>query len=393
MKKDVIIIGAGASGLMCAIEAGKRGRSVIVLEHTGSIGSKIRVSGGGRCNFTNQRMGREFYLSKNPHFCTSALSRFGPADFITMLEDHGIGYQEREDGQLFCDGNSREIVGMLLSECENRSITFQLDSTVSEIRTSGTGKRSEFTIETNKGAFVSESLVIATGGLSYPSLGASNFGYGVARQFGIRITSLNPALTPLRFSTEDAGVFGGLSGISIDCRVSHGKIDFRGGVLFTHKGLSGPAILQISSYWDRKTSLSIDLLPSVDIHAILLEKRNSKSLIPGLLENYLPRRFVKAWCRLFAPAHPVNQLSSEDLKQLSRTLHDWRILPQGLGGFDKAEVTSGGIDTDELSSKTMEVRKVPGLYFVGEVVDVTGHLGGYNLHWAWASGHAAGQCA
>ena len=388
MKTDVIIIGAGASGLMCAIEAGKRGRSVLVLDHSRKVAAKIRVSGGGQCNFSNRIMGPEKYISQNPHFVTSALSRFTPADFLSIVESHGIGYHEREEGRFFCNESSSKIVDMLRSECDRAAVRLQLNTMISGI------SRSEgFRVSTDKGIFDSESLVIATGGLSYPNLGASNFGYSVAKQFGLKITKLNPALTPLRFSPEDAEVFGALAGISIASTVSHGGVNFQGNLLFTHNGISGPAVLQISSYWDRKGSLTVDLLPELDILAVFLEKRRSKIFLSTILDHYLPKRFVKLWSDLYGASRPINRYSNHEIDSIARGLHEWQLRADGTEGFNKAEVTLGGVDTDELSSRTMESRKVPGLYFLGEVIDVTGHLGGYNLHWAWASGHAAGQFA
>ncbi len=386
MKTDVIIIGAGASGLMCAIEAGKRGRAVLVLDHSEKAANKVRVSGGGRCNFSNRIMGPENYISQNPHFVTSALSRFTPSDFLSIVESHGIGYHEREEGRLFCNEDSRAIIDMLGSECDRAAVRLQLNCKIS-----GISKTDGFRIATDKGIFDSESLVIATGGLSYPNLGAGNFGYSVAKQFGLKVTRLYPALTPLRFSPEDAEVFSGLAGISIDSTVTHGGAKFRGNLLFTHNGTSGPAILQISSYWDRKGALTVDLLPSLDIFAVFLEKRHSKALLSTILDRYLPKRFVKLWCDLYSESRPINRYSRNELDSIARSLHEWRLPAEGPEGFNKAEVTLGGVDTDELSSRTMESRKVPGLYFLGEVIDVTGHLGGYNLHWAWASGYAGGQ--
>lgn len=386
MKTDVIVIGAGASGLMCAMEAGKRGRAVLVLEHTERICSKIRISGGGRCNFANTNVSRENYISNNPHFSTSALSRFTPMDFMSMLGKHGIRFQERDAGQLFCNGSSQEIMDMLRAECDKVAVKFLLSCKIS-----GVEKKAGFSVSTNLGIFDCESLVIATGGLSLPNIGATNFGYAIAKQFGIKVTALRPALTPLKFSQTDAELFGSLAGASIDSIVRYKSAKFRGNVLFTHKGLSGPAILQVSSYWDRNGSITIDLLPDVDIHGVLVEKRHSKMLLATLLDQYLPGRFVQIWCDLYCKSKPLNQYSLKELDSIARSLHEWRIRPAGTEGFNKAEVTLGGVDTSELSSKTMESKKVSGLYFVGEVIDVTGQLGGYNLHWAWASGHAAGQ--
>jgi hypothetical protein len=331
-------------------------------------------------------VGPEYFISQNKHFVTSALSRFTPSDFLSLVESHGIRYHEREDGQLFCNESSREIIDVLRSECDRAAVRIQLNCKIS-----GVSKTDVFRVTTDKGIFDSESLVIATGGLSYPNLGASNFGYSVAKQLGLKVTKLHPALTPLRFSPEDARVFGGLAGISIDSTVTYGGAKFRGNLLFTHTGISGPAILQISSYWDRMGSLTVDLLPALDIFSVLLENRHSKKLLSTFLDQVLPNRFVKLWCDLYNAPRPLNQYSQHELDSIGRSLHQWQLRADDTEGFNKAEVTLGGVDTDELSSRTMESKKVPGLYFLGEVIDVTGHLGGYNLHWAWASGYAGGQ--
>lgn len=386
MNRDVIIIGTGASGLMCAMEAGKRGRSVLVLDHEDKIAGKVRISGGGRCNFTNVNADPEDYLSGNPHFPKSALARFTPHDFVAMLEKRGIRYEEKEQGRLFCTGSAEEIVEMLEAECRRAHVQFAMGCTVSEVR-----KGSGFTVETNRGAHECQSLVVATGGLSMPGLGATNFGYALAKQFGLKVTPLRPALTPLRFSDSDAEAFGALSGVSIHCVATFKGASFKDDLLFTHRGLSGPAVLQISSYWDGSAPISINLLPDVDIHALLVENQRSKMLLATLLGRRLPGRFVKTWCDLYVRSKPLNQYSPKELEAIARALHEWRVQPAAAEGFNKAEVTLGGVDTNELSSKTMEAKKVPGLYFLGEVVDVTGRLGGYNLHWAWASGYAAGQ--
>jgi predicted Rossmann fold flavoprotein len=386
MKTDVIIIGAGASGLMCAIEAGKRGRKVLILEHTGRVGNKILISGGGHCNFTNVSVGAENYISSNPHFVRSALSRYMPADFLLMLDLNGVRYHERDAGQLFCRGRSEELVRMLEAECARASAGIVLDCNVSKI-----GKGKLFSIFSNQGDFESESLVIASGGLSYPRLGATNFGYIVAKQFAMKVTPLKPALTPLRFSPRDLEAFGELSGISIDAVVKYCSTTFRGNVLFTHRGISGPAALQISSYWDGQGSISIDLFPDHDILGVLMSMRGSKMQLSTMLSRYLPGRFAKAWCDVYFPSKPLRECSAKDVVGLAYSLHNWQVHPANAEGFNKAEVTLGGIDTRELSSKTLESKRVSGLYFLGELIDVTGQLGGYNLHWAWASGHAAGQ--
>ncbi|MHC1725840.1 MAG: NAD(P)/FAD-dependent oxidoreductase [Syntrophobacteraceae bacterium] len=386
MKRDVIVIGAGASGLICAAEAGKRGRSVLVLDHADRICGKIRVSGGGRCNFTNRHVSRENYLSSNPNFCTSALSRFTPDDFISRIQEHGIRYHEEGAGRLFCDGSSMDIVDMLKTECDTVSVTFLLSTTILEIT-----KATEFRVSTGQGVFSSESLVIATGGLSFPSLRSSNFGYTTARRFGLKVTPLRPALAPIRFSREDCDRFSGLAGISTYSIVQCGGAAFCDDLLFTHRGLSGPAILQISSYWDRESSIAINLLPGIDLHGILMEKRNSRIHLLTFLDKYLPRRLLMKWSEFHPLSKPLNQYSPHELESICRSLHNWHVKPSATEGFERAEVTLGGVDTNGLSSKTMESKGVPGLYFLGEVADVTGQLGGYNLHWAWASGYAAGQ--
>ena len=372
---------------MCAIEAGKRGRAVLVLDHAEKLCGKVAISGGGRCNFTNRNVSRENYISDNPHFAVSALARFTPGDFITLLESRGVRFREEDAGRLFCEAGSLDIVKVLRTECERVSVRFLTNCTVSEV-----AKGNGFSVSTNQGNFQCESLVIATGGLSMPNMGATNFGYAIAKRFGIKVTALGPALTPLRLSREDGEIFGALAGTSFHCIVSFKGVSFRDNILFTHRGLSGPAILQISSYWDGKESISVDLVPDADILGILIENRRSRMLPATLLAQYLPGRFAKVWCDLFSQSRPLNQYSVKGLEALARSLHCWQILPAGKEGFNKAEVTLGGVDTGELSSRTMESKKVEGLYFVGEVIDVTGQLGGYNLHWAWASGYAAGQC-
>lgn len=386
MNKDVIIIGAGASGLICAKEAGKRGRSVLVLDHSQKIGSKIRISGGGRCNFTNLNVSSEHYISQNPHFCKSALSRFTPEDFISLLRKHRISFHEKEAGQLFCDATSSEIIIMLRAECEKAGAEFLLGCSVKSIRNNGL-----FSVATDKGTFQSRSLVIATGGLSYPTLGASDFGINIAEQFKMNVISPKPGLVPLTFSQRELEIFRELSGVSINTEVTSNRASFRGSLLFTHRGLSGPAILQISSYWNKGDLLSIDLLPGVDAYDLLLANRQSRKEIKTLLSQYLPSRFMQAWCKYYLQIKPVCQFTEKELRETAEKLKAWQVKPSGTEGYGAAEVTIGGIDTDEVSSKTMEAKKVPGLYFIGEVLDVTGQLGGYNLHWAWASGHAAGQ--
>jgi hypothetical protein len=385
MKYDVIVIGAGAAGLMCGITAGRRGRSVLILDHAVKTGSKIRVSGGGRCNFTNVHVSGENYLSHNPHFCRSALARFTSSDFISMLRKHNIRYQEKEHGRLFCTGNSMDIVNMLNKECAEAGAKVLLNKSVEKIR-----KDNIFTIHTGQDNLQSDSLVIATGGLSYPPLGASDLGYRTARQFEISVTELKPGLVPFTFNRTDVKVFSQLSGISIDAVVSCNRMKFREHVLFTHRGLSGPGILQISLYWNRGDAINVDLLPDQDVLDLLIAGRQSKVELHNLMSGLFPKRFSRAWCDLFAQSRPINQYSLKELKKIAHDISNWEIRPSGTEGYEKAEVTVGGIDPDELSSKTMETKKIPGLFFIGEVIDVTGQLGGYNLQWAWSSGFAAG---
>jgi predicted Rossmann fold flavoprotein len=388
MKKDVVIIGAGASGLLCAIECGKRGRSVLVIDHAERTGSKIRVSGGGRCNFTNLNITPEHYFSRNLHFCTSALARFTPRDILSLVEKHHIAYYEKEAGQMFCVKSAREIINALEQECGQVGVEIRLSCRVSDINHTGM-----FTVTTSEGVYSSDSLVIATGGLSYSRLGASGFGHEVARKFKIRVTQVKPALVPFVFQGRDQKIFKGLAGIAVASVVSVGRKKFRGNILFTHRGLSGPAALQASLYWEPGEPLLIDLLPSLDIEGVFLSMRSSKMELHTLLAGHLPKRFVQTWCDHVGISKPINQCSDKELKNIAEGLHAWEIIPKGTEGYDVAEVTTGGVNTEELSSKTMESKKIPGLYFIGEVVDVTGLLGGYNLHWAWASGYAAGQFA
>lgn len=386
IRKDVIIIGAGASGLICAIEAGKRGRSALVLDHGRRIGNKIRVSGGGRCNFTNLNMGYEYFISQNPYFCRSALARFAPDDFISMLNKYNIGYYEKENGRLFCKKSSGEVIDMLHRECAQSGVEMLLSCGISDIE-----RKDSFRVSTDKGLFESGSLVIATGGLSYPELGATDTGYRIAEQFGIKVTPLKPGLVPLKFGPNDSRTFSELSGISTAVEVNCNNARFKGDMLFTHHGLSGPAILQISSYWNKGDEITINLLPDIDAYDFFSARRQSRMEMRNLLSQFFPKRFADKWCETNIQSKPVYQYNDKELKESAHKLHNWVVTPAGTEGYNKAEVTLGGIDTDELSSKTMEAKKVPGLYFIGEVVDVTGQLGGYNLHWAWASGFVAGQ--
>jgi len=392
LRKDVAVIGAGAAGMMCAIEAGKRGRSVLLLDHASKLAEKIRISGGGRCNFTNRHATPENFISRNPHFCRSALARFTAQDFVSLVEKHHIRYHEKKLGQLFCDGRSQEIIQMLRYECDASGAEWWMPCQVNNVTRLGASD-SGFVLETDRGSVSASALVIATGGLSIPQIGASPFGYRLAERFGVNVTPLRPALVPLIFSPEHLAQFAEAPGISMDAEVSCDGAAFRENLLITHRGLSGPAILQISSYWKPGLAIHIDLLPDIDAAEWLLDHRHGTTLLSNLLTQRLPRRFVQAWLHATMPGQqlPVNQYDEKSLRDVAAQLHDWQITPCGTSGYKKAEVTLGGVDTRELSSKTMEAKKVPGLYFIGEVVDVTGQLGGFNFQWAWSSGHAAGQ--
>jgi hypothetical protein len=371
---------------MCAIEAGKRGRSVLVLDHNKKIGEKIRISGGGRCNFTNVNVSPANFISQNPHFCKSALARYTQSDFIALVEKYHIPYHERNHGQLFCDGSAEQIIRMLLDECRLANVDIQTNCHVQAVT-----RLNDFSVSTDTSTLETSSLVIATGGLSIPKMGATNFGIKIAEQFGINIVSPKPGLVPLIFHSRDFEDFKDLSGISIDAEVRCNKTSFRESMLLTHRGLSGPAILQISSYWNPGDSLSVNLLPRIDILDVLKENHQSKKQLATVLEQFFPARFVKVWLEQRMDSKPMVHYSPSEVKELARQISDWQITPSGTEGYSKAEVTVGGVDTDELSSKTMETKKMPGLYFIGEVVDVTGWLGGYNFQWAWSSGWAAGQ--
>jgi predicted Rossmann fold flavoprotein len=385
-KKDVIIIGAGAAGLMCAIEAGKRGRRVLMLGHNSFVGEKIRVSGGGRCNFTNIKASPACYISQNPHFSKSALARYTQTDFISLIEKYDIQYHERKHGQLFCDGSAEQIIRMLLDECKKANVEIQINCDIHKIK-----KDILFEIKANSQLLTAASLVIATGGLSIPKIGATPFGFKIAEQFGINIIPPKPGLVPLKFISKDFEAFRDLSGVSIEAETSCNGMSFRENILLTHRGLSGPAILQISSYWNKGNSISVNLLPGIDVLNVLTENHQSKKQLATILEQFLPSRFVRAWLIHHGGSKPMNQYSLSDVRTITKALTRWQLTPTGTEGYEKAEVTVGGIDTNELSSKTMEAKKVPGLYFIGEVVDVTGWLGGYNFQWAWSSGWAAGQ--
>ena len=387
-KFEVLIIGAGAAGLMCALTAGQRGRRVLVLDHSTCSGKKILISGGGSCNFTNLNLNAKHYISNNPHFPKSALSRFNQYDFISLAEKHNISYQERTFGQLFCNGKSRDILDLLLKECRKAGVGIQTKCTIKRIE-----KEKYFTVKTNTGNYAAESLVIATGGLSMPSIGATGFGYEVAGQFELSVLSCQPGLVPLTFNKRDLENYSDLSGISIDANVSCNEKSFRDALLFTHRGLSGPVILQISNYWHPNNEIVVNLLPNVDLIDVIKQwqKERPKAELKNLIGGLLTRRLAHRWMELWYNNKPVNQYNEKEIIEVARLFHNWRFIPEGTEGYKVAEVTTGGVDTNELSSKTFEVRKVKGLYFIGEVLDVTGWLGGYNLQWAWSSGYCAGQ--
>ncbi len=385
---DVVIVGAGAAGLMCAAQAAKRGRRVLLLDHADEPGKKILISGGGRCNFTNLRSTPGCFLSGNPHFCKSALARYTQLDFIALVEKHRIAYHEKTLGQLFCDGSASQIVAMLLAECSAGGVDLRLGHRISAIT-----RADDFSIETNRGNFTATSVAMATGGLSIPKMGASGFAHGIARRFGLRVTQTHPALTPLTFGADDLAMMRPLSGIAVDAHVCCGDGAFREAVLFTHRGLSGPAILQASSYWRTGAEIVVDLLPDTDATAFFLGHKRSRAkvAVKTVLAEVLPQRLAQILAETHLPPLPLGEVSDKALGKLAARLNGWKLTPSGSEGYAKAEVTLGGVDTRALSSKTMEATAVPGLYFIGEAVDVTGWLGGYNFQWAWSSGWAAGE--
>lgn len=383
---DVVVIGGGAAGLFCAIEAGKRGRKVVVLEHSDRIGKKIAISGGGRCNFTNIYTSPDNFISANPSFSKSALARYTPEDFIALVKKHNIPFHEKKLGQLFCNEGSGRIIDMLLNECSDAGVKVSCRSTVQSVT-----KKERFEIKLADETLRSQSLVVATGGLSIPPLGATDFGYKLARQFGLQIEDTRAALVTFTLTKDVLKQLASLSGISVNAAASCNGQMFRENILITHRGLSGPAILQISSYWRPGQAIEIDLLPDQDAGELLNKHQASEMSLAKLLSPFLPKRFAQAWCTLNSFSQPLNRYTPRQLEEIEKRLHHWKIVPSGTEGFKKAEVTAGGVSTNELSSKTMEASKVPGLYFIGEVVDVTGQLGGFNFQWAWASGYAAGQ--
>ena len=384
---DTIVIGAGAAGMMCAATAGQRGRRVLLIDHATRIGEKIRISGGGRCNFTNLHCRPENFLSRNPRFCRSALARYTPADFIALVKRHGIAYHEKTLGQLFCDGSAVQIIDMLRAACDDGRVAWRTGCAIRAV----TREDGRFVVGTTAGTFSAAALVVATGGLSVPKIGASPFGYRLAEQFGLAMVPPRPGLVPLAFDAAELARYGDLSGISLEAVISADGPRFREALLLTHRGLSGPAILQASSYWQAGEALHVDLVPDGDAHALLAAARQSRSTPASVLADVLPKRFAHQWCEAMGATRFMAELPEKTVRALADALHDWQVRPSGTTGYQKAEVTVGGVDTRGLSSKTMESTAVPGLYFIGEVVDVTGWLGGFNFQWAWSSGVAAGQ--
>ncbi|MBC7385988.1 MAG: NAD(P)/FAD-dependent oxidoreductase [Cryobacterium sp.] len=395
MDFQVIILGAGGAGMMCAARSGNRGRSCLIIDHAQKIGGKILISGGGRCNFTNMGTSPAQYVSQNPHFPKSALSRYTPSDFTALVEQYGIAYHEKKLGQLFCDVTARDIVHLLEAECKKANVEMLLDTKILKAeKITDPDSAHRFSVETTRGTHRCESLVIATGGLSIPKIGATGLGYDLAKSFGLRIIPRTPALDGFTFGPEDGELCRGLSGVSVDCVIECEGMSFRENVLFTHSGLSGPAALQASLHWKSGSEIRLNLLPDLELFPWFLEKKRAgnRMIVPNLLRELLPTRFVDQLCgRDFTDVSPLPQVSEKQLAAFCEKIHSWPMKPIGTVGYGKAEVTKGGVDTAELSSKTLESKKVPGLYFIGEVVDVTGWLGGYNFQWAWASGSAAGE--
>lgn len=388
---DIVVIGAGAAGMMCAIEAGKRGRKVLVIDHAAAPGEKIRISGGGRCNFTNIHAAPKNFISQNPHFCISALARYTQRDFIALVERHGIAFHEKTLGQLFCDGSARQIIDMLLAEMQRGGVQLRLSTSASGIERSG----DNFTLSVGSTMIRCGSLVVASGGKSIPKMGATGFGYEVAARFGLRIVETRPALVPLTFEPNTLERLKPLSGVALDAQIACGKTGFSEALLFTHRGISGPSVLQISSYWREGEEIRIAMLPKTDLFAVLRQARaeNGRQAVQTVLAAHLPRKLAQTLAEDLGLTGHLADMSDKTLRRVEEAVNNWRIKPAGSEGYRTAEVTLGGIDTRELDSKTMEAKSVPGLYFIGEVVDVTGWLGGYNFQWAWSSGWCAGQAA
>jgi predicted Rossmann fold flavoprotein len=391
MSSDqVIIIGAGAAGLMCAISAAENGKTVLVLDHANKAGKKILISGGGRCNFTNMYTEPSNYLSANPHFCKSALKRYTQWDFIGEVDKAGLPWHEKKLGQLFSDNKSEAILNMLLDRCEQLGVIIELDCTIDKIEQQNDNT---FLLSTKQTVHQCASLVIATGAMSFPTMGATDFGHRIARQFGLRVTNTTPGLVPFTFDAKEKSRFEGLSGVSIDTEITCGTQSFRENILFTHKGLSGPGVLQISSYWQPGNTITVRCLPDVDLFENLKQQQHdnpNKHLI-NILKLYFPERVIEKFCAQEDLNNPLQQYKHNHLEAIADLFQKWTFIPSGTEGYKKAEVTLGGVDTDEISSKTFEAKKVKGLYFIGEVLDVTGHLGGFNFQWAWASGHCCGK--
>ena len=386
---DVIVIGAGAAGLMCSIEASKRNKSVFLLEHTSKIAEKIRISGGGRCNFTNLYSDNNNFLSDNKHFCKSAFANYTQLDFINLVKKHCIEFHEKKLGQLFCNKSAKDIIEMLISECEQNKVCISLDTKIKTLEKN----ENFYVLETNKGIFSSSKIVVATGGLSIPKIGATDFGYKIAKQYNLKVTNLYPALVPLTFENETLEFCKSLAGVSVNASVKINKTVFDEGLIFTHRGISGPSILQISSFWKNGKEITINLLPENNVNEILKTRRidTPKQSVSNILSDYLPNRLALAICHKLKIIDKIADTSNENINKIAQSINKWTIIPTGTEGYKTAEVTLGGVDTKEISSSTMECKTQPGLYFIGEVLDVTGHLGGHNFQWAWSSGYLAGQ--
>ena len=386
---DVIVIGAGAAGLMCSIEASKRNKSVFLLEHTSKIAEKIRISGGGRCNFTNLYSNNNNFLSDNKHFCKSAFANYTQLDFINLVKKHCIQFHEKKLGQLFCNKSAKDIIEMLISECEQNKVSISLNTKINTLEKN----ENFYVLETNKGIFSSSKIVIATGGLSIPKIGATDFGYKIAKQYNLKVTNLYPALVPLTFENETLEFCKSLAGVSVNASVKINKTVFDEGLIFTHRGISGPSILQISSFWKHGKEITINLLPENNVNEILKTRRidTPKQSVSNILSDYLPNRLALAICHKLKIIDKIADTSNENINKIAQSINKWTIIPTGTEGYKTAEVTLGGVDTKEISSSTMECKTQPGLYFIGEVLDVTGHLGGHNFQWAWSSGYLAGQ--